>query len=87
MVAYHNSWPYLARRFRLDFAGSSRPSPACRRARRISPAIVEAMRARDIRIVVREPHEPERDVGFIAAKAGATVVVLATSVGALPGAE
>jgi hypothetical protein len=34
---------------------------------------------------VREPHEPERDVAFVAAKAGASVVVLASSVGALPG--
>jgi ABC-type Zn uptake system ZnuABC Zn-binding protein ZnuA len=24
IVAYHNSWPYFARRFRLDFAASSR---------------------------------------------------------------
>jgi hypothetical protein len=38
-----------------------------------------------VRLVVREPHEPERDVAFVAAKAGASVVVLAASVGALPG--
>ena len=38
-----------------------------------------------MRLVVREPHEPERDVAFVAAKAGASVVVLAASVGALPG--
>jgi len=37
MVAYHNSWAYLARRFRLNFIGSSSRSPAFRRARRISP--------------------------------------------------
>jgi hypothetical protein len=43
------------------------------------------MRTRGVRIVVREPHEPERDVAFVAAKAGASVVVLASSVGALPG--
>jgi hypothetical protein len=43
------------------------------------------MRARDVRIVVREPHEPERDVAFVASKAGAAIVTLAASVGALPG--
>jgi hypothetical protein len=42
------------------------------------------MRTRGVRIVVREPHEPARDVAFVAAKAGASVVVLAASVGALP---
>jgi hypothetical protein len=40
-----------------------------------------------VRLVVREPHEPERDVAFVAAKAGASVVVLAASVGALPGTD
>jgi zinc/manganese transport system substrate-binding protein/zinc transport system substrate-binding protein len=45
------------------------------------------MRARGVRIVVREPHEPERDVAFVSQKAGATVVVLATTVGALPAAR
>ena len=45
------------------------------------------MRARGARIVVREPHEPERDVAFVASKAGAAVVTLAASVGALPQAD
>jgi ABC-type Zn uptake system ZnuABC Zn-binding protein ZnuA len=42
------------------------------------------MRAGGARIVVREPHEPERDVAFVASKTGAKVVTLAASVGALP---
>jgi hypothetical protein len=45
------------------------------------------MRARGVRIVVREPHEPERDVAFVASRAGAQIVKLAASVGALPGAN
>ena len=43
------------------------------------------MRARGVRIVVREPREPERDIAFVAGKAGASIVTLAASVGALPG--
>jgi hypothetical protein len=42
------------------------------------------MRARGVRIVVREPHEPERDILFVANKARASIVTLAASVGALP---
>ena len=45
---------------------------------------MRTMRARNVRIVVREPHEPQRDVAFVAGKARATVVTLAASVGALP---
>jgi ABC-type Zn uptake system ZnuABC Zn-binding protein ZnuA len=45
------------------------------------------MRAKGARIVIREPNEPERDVAFVASKAGARVVTLAASVGALPRTE
>ena len=49
--------------------------------------IIHVMRARGVRIVVREPHEPERVVAFVANKTGASVVVLATTVGGLPAAR
>ena len=42
------------------------------------------MKSDHVSIVVREPHEPKRDVDFVAGKAGAKVVTLAASVGALP---
>ena len=46
--------------------------------------MIETMRARSVRIVIREPNEARRDVEFVAHSAGAKVVVLAASVGALP---
>ena len=42
------------------------------------------MRERNIGIILREPHEPERDGAFLAAKTGAAMVTLAGSVGATP---
>jgi ABC-type Zn uptake system ZnuABC Zn-binding protein ZnuA len=87
LVAYHNSWPYFARRFRLDFAGFIETKPGVPPTPAHLAGIVQTMRARGVRLVVREPHEPERDVNFVAGKAGATVVTLAASVGALPGAD
>jgi zinc/manganese transport system substrate-binding protein/zinc transport system substrate-binding protein len=86
LVAYHNSWPYFARRFRLDFAGFIETKPGVPPSPSHLAGIIETMRARGVRLVVREPHEPERDVAFVAAKAGATVVTLAASVGAMPNA-
>jgi len=85
IVAYHNSWPYFARRFRLDFADFLEIKPGVPPTPSHLAAIIETMRTRGVRLVVREPHEPERDVAFVAAKTGAAVVVLAASVGALPG--
>jgi len=84
IVAYHNSWPYFARRFRLDFVGFIEIKPGVPPSPSHLAGIVQAMRARGVRIVVREPHEPERDVAFVASKARASVVTLAASVGALP---
>ena len=84
IVAYHNSWPYFARRFRLDFVGFIETKPGVPPSPAHLAGIVQTMRARGVRIVVREPHEPERDVAFVASKAGASIVTLAASVGALP---
>jgi ABC-type Zn uptake system ZnuABC Zn-binding protein ZnuA len=87
IVAYHNSWPYFARRFRLDFADFLEIKPGVPSTPSHLAAIIDTMRSRGVRLVVREPHEPERDVAFVAAKTGAAVVALAASVGALPGTD
>ena len=87
IVAYHNSWPYFARRFRLDFVGFIEIKPGVPPSPLHVVGIIKIMRVRGVRIVVREPHEPERDVAFVANKAGASIVTLAASVGALPHTE
>ena len=84
IIAYHNSWPYFARRFRLDFADTIEIKPGVPPSPSHLAGIIRTMRMRGVRMVVREPHDPERDVAFVAAKAGVPVVVLAASVGALP---
>jgi ABC-type Zn uptake system ZnuABC Zn-binding protein ZnuA len=87
LVAYHNSWAYFARRFRLDFVGYLEPKPDIPPTPAHLAGLVDMMRARGAMIIVREPHEPSRDVNLLAQRTGATVVVLAASVGALPGAD
>jgi ABC-type Zn uptake system ZnuABC Zn-binding protein ZnuA len=87
MVAYHNSWPYFARRFRLDFAGFIEVKPGVPPTPSHLAGMITTMRERGVRFVIREPHEPERDVAFLAARTGASVVVLGASVGALPQAD
>jgi ABC-type Zn uptake system ZnuABC Zn-binding protein ZnuA len=84
MIAYHNSWPYFARRFRLDFVGFIETKPGVPPSPSHLAGMVRTMKARGVRIVIREPHEPKRDVEFVASKTGASVVTLAASVGALP---
>jgi ABC-type Zn uptake system ZnuABC Zn-binding protein ZnuA len=87
LVAYHNSWPYFARRFRLEFIGTVEPKPGVPPSPSHLVSLIGAMNARGARIIVRQPHEPEKDVGFVAKRTGSVVAVLASSVGALPGAD
>ena len=84
IVAYHNTWAYFARRFRLDFVGYIELKPGVPPTPSHLSVLVKTMKERGARIVVREPHEPQRTPAFVAEKTGATVVTLAASVGALP---
>ena len=87
IVAYHNSWPYFARRFRLNVAGFIEIKPGVPPGASHLADLVGTMRARDVRIVLREPHDPQRDIAFVADKAGARIITVAASVGALPQAR
>ena len=90
MLAYHNSWAYLARRFRLDIAGTSSRRQAFPGPAHLA-ALLRKMRDEKIEVIVRQPFEPEKTPAFLGSKSGARVIVLAASVGAcrsigLPGA-
>ncbi len=84
MIAYHNQWAYFARRFRLNFVGFIEPKPGVPPSPAHLASLIRTMRERDVRIVVRQPHEPEKNAVFLAQRTGARVVILAGSVGALP---
>ena len=87
LVAFHNTWPYFARRFRLDVVDFIEPKPGVAP----SPAHLAGLiaRARDakVRAVLHEPYEPPDASRFLAEKLGIPLVVLATSVGSLPQTE
>ena len=87
LVAYHNSWAYFARRFRLDVVGFVEPKPGVPPSPSHIASLIAAMQARQARIIVRQPHEPDKDVAFVAKRTRSAVVVLGASVGALPGAN
>jgi ABC-type Zn uptake system ZnuABC Zn-binding protein ZnuA len=86
-IAYHNSWPYFARRFRLNIVDFIElkpgipPSPA-----RLAKLIADG-RQNQVSAVLHEPYEPEESSRLLAEKLAIPVVTLATSVGSLPGAN
>ena len=84
LIAYHNNWAYLARRFRLNLAGFIEIKPGVPPSPAHLAGLLRTMREKDIAIIVRQPHEPAKNTEFLASRSGAAVVVLAASVGAVP---
>ena len=82
LMAYHNNWAYFARRFRLNLAGFIEPKPGVPPSAAHLAALIKRMAAENVEIILRQPHEPEKNAEFLARKSGARVVQLAASVGA-----
>jgi ABC-type Zn uptake system ZnuABC Zn-binding protein ZnuA len=87
IIAYHDTWGYLARRFRLNFVGIIEQKPGVAPSPAHLNKIIELIKDHSGSILVREPREPERTVAFLAERTGARIALLAGSVGALPGAD
>ena len=87
LIAYHNTWAYFARRFRINFAGFIEPRPGVPPSASQLASLITLGREKNVAAIVRQPHEPPRNVEFLAGKTGARVVILASSVGAVPEAR
>ena len=87
LIAYHNSWPYFARRFRLDVIDFIEPKPGVAPSPAQLARLIAAGKKSSVRAVVHEPYEPEDAARFVAQKLGVPVVLLATSVGSVPAAK
>ncbi len=86
LIAYHDTWPYFARRFRLRFVGFIETRPGIPPSAAHLAKLLRIARDEKVRAIVREPHEPRRDTDFLAQRTGARVAILASGVGAVPGA-
>jgi ABC-type Zn uptake system ZnuABC Zn-binding protein ZnuA len=87
LIAYHNSWPYFARRFRLDMIGFIEPKPGIAPSPAQLARLVAAGKKAGVRAVVHEPYEPEDASRLVAGKLGVPFVLLATSSGSVPAAK
>ena len=85
LIAYHNSWPYFARRFRLDVIAFIEPKPGVAPSPAHLAQVIAAGRKAQVRAILHEPHEPEDASRFVAGKLSVPVVRLAISVGSIEG--
>lgn len=87
LIAYHNSWPYFARRFRLDVIDFIEPKPGVAPSPSHLARLIAKGKTSGVRAVIHEPYEPEDASRFVAEKVGVPVVLLATWVGSVPEAK
>ena len=87
LIAYHNSWPYFARRFRLDVIDFIEPKPGVAPSPVHLAQLVATGTKANVRAIVQEPHEPEDASRLVARKLDVPLVLLAISVGGVPGTD
>jgi ABC-type Zn uptake system ZnuABC Zn-binding protein ZnuA len=84
LIAYHNTWPYFARHFRLNILDAIEtkegvpPSPA-----RLAK-LASIIRDQKVRVILQEPIAPDDASQLLARRTGATLIKLAPSVGSIP---
>src|SRR6266705_2473611 len=59
LIAYHNSWPYFARRFRLDIVDFIEPKPGVAPSPAHLAKLIAEGRKQGVRAILHEPYEPE----------------------------
>jgi zinc/manganese transport system substrate-binding protein len=81
VITYHRSWPNFAEVFGLDVIGYVEPKPGIPPSPAHTLLLIQQMKRENIKIILVEPYFDLKKPNAIARDTGATVVVLAPSVG------
>lgn len=87
VIAYHNSWPYLARRFRLNVVDYIEPKPGVPPSPNHLANLLRQIKEKHISLIIKEPYESDQIPRLLSRKTGVTVATLISSVGAVPQAQ
>lgn len=85
LIAYHNSWPYFSRRFRLDVIAFIEPKAGVAPSPAHLAQVISAASRASVRAIVHEPYEPDDVSRLVARKLSVPMVRLAISVGSIEG--
>jgi len=76
LAAYHNSWPYFARRFGLRIDLFLEPKPGIPPSAAHLAQVIAEMKADRVRAILVEPYQDRRVAERVAAETGAKVVLV-----------
>lgn len=85
IVTYHNSWPYFAKRFKLNIVNFIEPKPGIPPTPSHIVSLVDKIKDEKVKIIIAEPYFNLRVAESVAKSSGAKVVVLPPSVGGIEG--
>jgi zinc/manganese transport system substrate-binding protein len=81
IISYHSSWAYLAKAFDLDVVGFIEPKPGIEPTASHTAELIEVVKKRGVRVILREPYFSDRAPNALAKETGATVYLVPSSVG------
>ena len=87
VVAYHDSWPYFARRFGLVVVATVEPAPGVPPSAASLAELTARMKEAGVKLVAAEPSSNASIASQVAARSGARLVTLVPSVGGDPEAR
>lgn len=87
LITYHKSWVYFAERFGFEVVDELEPKPGVPPGPGHLQSIINAVRAKNVRVILQENIYDDGAARFISEKTGAAVVVAPISVGGMKGAD
>lgn len=87
VVAYHDTWPYFARRFGLVVVATVEPAPGVPPSPASLAELTARMKETGVKLVIAEPSSNASIAVQVAARGGARLVTLVPSVGGDPEAR
>jgi zinc/manganese transport system substrate-binding protein len=87
LVAYHNTWPYFAQRFKLKTELFLEPKPGIPPTPAHLAEVMSKMKQEHIRVIVVEPYQNRKTAEAVATSTGAQVVDMTQYPGGLKGTE
>ncbi|OFV83435.1 MAG: hypothetical protein A2Y78_10285 [Acidobacteria bacterium RBG_13_68_16] len=84
IVTFHESWPNLARYFKLDIVGTVEPKPGIPPSPSHTLEIINLITAQKVPVILVEPYFDTKTPRYIGNKTGAVVLTFYPSVGGIP---
>jgi len=83
VVAWHTSWKYLAQYTGMNIVGFMEPKPGVPPSPAHLAGLISTMRRTGTKVIIMEPFYDRKTADFVAARAGARVLILPPSVGGI----